>query len=420
LKDRDAALLPRAHSTILGPPPAFDDARVTPVPTTSGSRERQLPRLARCAVALGFSAAVGLSWAPVDALSAHVQAPPQVPANGDAWLEAVRTHRPGVADAPLLRIARWDVQELHAIVADVLPRMTVRQHQQAMLLHTELAIAEKQAAAAPSKDRPGVTVVVDGRAVGEVARTYHWGIGRRVAAHLRRMDGGAPIARDWLRAVGALQQEWLDHSALREHLGESVRLLPDDPWLLLLDATMRQEFAGGRVQAHLRESGGGWRLGVAGPNLELMFAESVLRRAVARDPTLVEARIRLAHVLTDRGKAADAAALAGAALEQPLPPFLEYYAALVLGRAEARLGRLDRATAAFERAGRVFPRAQAPRVGLSHLALRRGAAADGIATLSTLADPAAVDPDDDPWWLHRQYHEPRAEALLQAWVAGLS
>jgi hypothetical protein len=50
--------------------------------------------------------------------------------------------------------------------------------------------------------------------------------------------------------------------------------------------------------------------------------------ALALDPTLEEARIRLAHVVGDRGKIDDAVALADEALATSLPPFLEIYAAL--------------------------------------------------------------------------------------------
>ena len=79
---------------------------------------------------------------------------------------------------------------------------------------------------------------------------------------------------------------------------------------------------------------------------------------------LVEARIRLAHVLGEMGKADEGAALARDALAKPLPPFLDDYGAMVLGRNEARLGRAAEARAAFDRAATLFPHAQAAARGV--------------------------------------------------------
>jgi tetratricopeptide (TPR) repeat protein len=148
--------------------------------------------------------------------------------------------------------------------------------------------------------------------------------------------------------------------------------------------------------------------------LERALAEAELRRALELDPALVEARIRLAHVLSERGELAEAAALARTALETRLSAFYEVYAALVLGRSAVRLGHLDEARAAFDRAARLAPEAQAPRIGLTQVALAEGRAPAALAELTKVMDPARVRPTDDEWTVYFKVHEPDASTLMGA------
>ena len=99
-------------------------------------------------------------------------------------------------------------------------------------------------------------------------------------------------------------------------------------------------------------------------------------------------------------------------MASPLPPFLDYYGSLILGDTEVRLGRLPEARAAFERAGRAFPDAQAPRVGLSRVSLLDGRAADGLAAIVAASDDNASEEATDPWWSYFRRHEPDFKALV--------
>ena len=137
---------------------------------------------------------------------------------------------------------------------------------------------------------------------------------------------------------------------------------------------------------------------VGRPAEELALAERDLRGALASEPGLIEARIRLAHVLSALGRKAEAAEQARRTPDTRLPPFLDYYGAMVLGRAEADLGRQAEARVAFERAARLLPMSQSPRVALSRLAVIDGHAADGVATLIATSGPEAKGAGIDPWW----------------------
>ncbi len=110
-------------------------------------------------------------------------------------------------------------------------------------------------------------------------------------------------------------------------------------------------------------------------------AERLFRRALTIDPTLSEARIRLAHLLGDGGRHTEAAAELKRLTTGQLPPFLDYYASLVTARTSRARGELDAARAAFEHAATVYPNAPAPRLGLSELAMAQGRPADSLAQL---------------------------------------
>ena len=116
-------------------------------------------------------------------------------------------------------------------------------------------------------------------------------------------------------------------------------------------------------------------------------AERELRRALTLDPTLHEARIRLAHVLSRLGDDRQAVGVVRPALEAPLPPFLEFYAALILGRSEEQLGRFDEAGVAYARAAARFPGAQSAEIGRSRVALAQGRAADALKILVDVVGP---------------------------------
>jgi hypothetical protein len=332
------------------------------------------------------------------------------PLNEFTWIRAVRDHRPGEADTPLVVVRGWPQEATRKIALKALTGGSPRLHQQALTLHMDIAITERSIGW-------GSSVFKDGRLVGQVGQSFHWRIARQIAARLLPQPGGRELVGAWYRATSALQQEWVDCGLLRQHLEAALDLLPDDPVLLLHQGTLHQTFADGRVQASVREGGRGGMLAVDGPERERARAERVLRRALELDPALAEARIRLAHVLSDRGAHAEAVEIVGPALREPLPPFFEYYAAMILGRSEERLGRGEAARAAFLRAQALFPRAQSPRIGLSRLALASGRSAEGIDTLLEAAGPLRPIADD-PWWLYFTQHEPRAKARLEAWAKG--
>jgi len=216
----------------------------------------------------------------------------------------------------------------------------------------------------------------------------------------------------------------------------------DDPVLALYQGTLRQVFADPRLYDYLRKRRSTDGLGQVplasrdgastessirfGPTptgvpnatrVELGVARRELRRALTLDPTLHEARIRLAHVLSRLGDDRQAVEVVGPALEAPLPPFLEFYAALILGRSEEQLGHFAEAGVAYARAAARFPGAQSAEIGRSRVALAQGRAPDALKILVDVAGPSSTE-EQDPW-SHYWQHVPDADTLLAAWRADL-
>jgi tetratricopeptide (TPR) repeat protein len=266
----------------------------------------------------------------------------------------------------------------------------------------------------------------------------HWEAGHALAAALASRPDGAAAAARWFEATGALLFEMGDLAALVAHLEALPRGL-EDPAFLLLRGTFHQAVADGRVQGHartlriraadaLRSNAVGLEgdaratellrhsIPAGGAAIELARAEGAFRRVIRSDGTRVEAYVRLAHVLERQGRIDDALQAVTTTLTATLSPRLEYYAALVAGRCQQRLGRTDLARAAFERAARAVPDGQAARIALSRLAIVEGRAA---AALAELTGPLADDASSDPWWGYFRLHEPSAKAMLAALREGL-
>jgi tetratricopeptide (TPR) repeat protein len=352
----------------------------------------------------------------------------------DDWLVAARGHEPGKLDEPAVALSQWPRDATFAAIdrASRDAGVDVGVLTRALILHTDIAIFQRAAGGGAAAGVGRSIRLLDTERVASLKRTFQWDAGRRLATTLAKRPLGAPIARAWCRAVAALLQEWGDFGAVRLHLNKASDLFPGDPVLTLYRGTLHQAYADRRVQSYLARQRRSSSLtpqqlldgssddtaaepltaSVKATSVELGFAEGALRRAIELDPALVEARIRLAHVLGEVGKASEAAALARAALAKPLPPFLDYYGAMVLGRIEARLGHAAEARAAFERAATLFPHAQSARVASSASDLAAGRAGDALASIMAGIGPDAPADRNDPWaWCYR-VHEPQATSLV--------
>jgi tetratricopeptide (TPR) repeat protein len=377
---------------------------------------------------------------PATAPVARQQTAGEPPRDWSAWLAAVNAHVPGERDDAVTAIAPWSLDELDALLPEVpkQPDQGVRLVERGLVLHMDIALMHRNAAGYDLPPGPGgVTLFSDGRAVGQMSRTIHWEFARRLVDRVSARADRVRIGRAFYRATGAVLQLWGEYPELATHLADGRRAIGDDAVLLLYEGTMRQAYASPRVQRFFDER----RRAAAAerPTMNTRLppgqdgtapreiislpaglpsardsrgqAERLFRRALAIDPGLAEARIRLAHVLGDAGRHDEAAAELDRARTASLPALLDYYASLLAGREARARGRFDAARLAFERAASLYPTAPAPKFGLSELAIARNDPAAGLAHLQPTARDRSADIDDPWWWIDRA-HSPPAESLV--------
>lgn len=364
------------------------------------------------------------------------------------WLAAVDAHVPGQRDTPLTAVSQWSRGDLEALLAPasadlwrVTPEEQRRRVERALLLHTDIAVLNRTANGYNLPATAGATALFrDGSAVGLMAATFHWEFARRVLQRLPQDDDRTHIPKLFFRSTSAVLELWGEYPELTTHLAAARKLLGDDPVMLMYEGTLHQAYAGARTQRFFFErrraretaragirviNDDPTRLGsnfasaplergvdAALPTVkdEREQAERAFRRALAVDATLAEAGIRLAHVIGDAGRHAEALAELERVTTSSLTPMLGYYAALLMGRETRALARLDDARAHFERAAALAPNAAPPRYGLSEVAMARG---DRAAARAEILRAAARPADINLLWGRiDRIHDPSATSLL--------
>lgn len=355
-----------------------------------------------------------------------------------AWSAQVAAHRPGERDGAVRALETWTKTDVERLVSDV-GRLARPERatlvSQALVLHADVAVFNRTLTGYSLP--PGDTNIMlseDGQRAGQMQGTFHWAFCRELIDRLPRGDERTRIARAFYRATGAVLQLWGEHVELEPHLREGLRIIGDDAVLRLYEGTMHQVFASPRLQrvfeAQLEEISKQpmYRprrvFGVPDmpptANEARTAAERAFRRALSEDPSLVEARVRLSHVLFDRGRIQDAAeAMGSLPAITDLPPFVRYYAAVLAGSIARASGRADDAEHAFSLALAVEPRAQVPRVALSELALASGQRDVALTVLLPLAVPTGDAGISDPWWVIGRSHGASARQLIDTMARAL-
>jgi hypothetical protein len=291
------------------------------------------------------------------------------------------------------------------------------------LLHTDLVVLAAESTAplgtpGAGPHRIGVEMV-DGQAKGIRQLKGHWDIAHLLVDAVRptRRDkpapGRDPMVRDWYRATAAWMQ-YAEHYDLG-HLNHAQELFPDDADLLFLCATQHETYAATRVQALVGTVvlPPGYSLEPQSAREEQRKAETLLRRAIAANPGLAEAHLRLGHLLAIEGQYNDAERELVVSLERLEDPENRYYVHLFLGAIQEATHQYDAAQATFVRAADLFPTAQSPWLALAALARTRGDRADALQAMQHVyARPPDDVADRDPWWMYRLWQARDADRLL--------
>ncbi len=297
------------------------------------------------------------------------------------------------------------------------------------MLHADIAMLDPAGGAAGDAFGPGpggVTLFTsDGQQIGLQGRVSHWDMGRRLLDRVRPLDsksdlktvpdpGSDDTVRRWYLASCAfmLRIQRIDPG----HFDRALELFRADPDLLFLAGSAHEVLAGVRTQAAFRSMKVplGVSFDVQTESGELGRAEQLYKRALERNPAMLEARIRLGRVLGRRGRHEDAVKelRQGQTASEPL---LQYYAHLFLGAEFEALGNGQEARRSYEQAVTLQPSAQSALLGLSRIADQAGdraTAREMVGRVLTLPAAAFERERTDPWWIYEVVQARHVDRLL--------
>jgi tetratricopeptide (TPR) repeat protein len=247
----------------------------------------------------------------------------------------------------------------------------------------------------------------DGDIAGEAIANWNWPFARSLVDRLVPAQAPVsaapldPFVASWYHATAAYMFGNGMYGEATSHLDEAARVLPGEA-RILFDRGCYAEIMGLPMhQVLLSESGAARSMGMVLriPEAQKTNAEAerLFRLALGADPSLVEARVRLARLLNLRQQHADAAAELKTALAAKPTGVVAFYAHLFAGRATQALGRIDEAAQHYGEASALFPNAQSALLGRSQVALLGADMPDVLAAVQRLG-PTTAAPDADPWW----------------------
>jgi tetratricopeptide (TPR) repeat protein len=219
---------------------------------------------------------------------------------------------------------------------------------------------------------------------------------------VRRLREPGEFERRWHLAAFALFSGAVDPDALESHASHMRLQFRTEPRLVYERAVAEELraapfFEGGRASAR---------------DVEKRYEEAAkrYREAAEQDEVRVEARLRLARVELELGRAEEAVTILDDLLEDLEDDDLRYLAHLFRGRAFERLDRPAEARTAYGLALAVRPRAQSASMALAALLFQTGQR--GVAHQIVAELLGRANQPDDPWWMYWPADYRRADELM--------
>lgn len=326
-----------------------------------------------------------------------------VPGDLHSYLTIVARHHGGIADQAVTVLAGWGrpavlrasdalPAHLRSLAGTLGPGAVLPLVFRVALLHTDAAMAAR----IPEMSADAV---------------FHLNL---VAVRLdpfARTPGCADFAEAWYTAAAGILTESspLDAEELSER---GLRLFPRSAGLQFAAGAIKEALANPDVQRMFRAglvprgriNATPTEVRLGGSSARLRRAERLFRGALAADPLLIEARVRLGRVLFDEGRLDEAQSELERARKEGGDRFVHYLALLFLGKVQQQSGRRGDARASYEAALDLEPDALAPRLALSRLLLREGQRVPALERLAP-AMPAGswtLEGAADPWIRYRE------------------
>jgi tetratricopeptide (TPR) repeat protein len=318
--------------------------------------------------------------------------PSRLPAT---YLTALSNYRAGD-----LAAAFGNVKELEAAALSDITRRLIRPNPApgsswsrlltaAIMLHTEVFFIRAEAHPAAAYDpyiRSARSLV---RGLIEAGRDGERGFG----------EAERIFARDWYLLLISFQHGRAEIGWSRAYLEEALKLFPKDPHFALArgsDYEMLSDMRAGYL-SNLDSEGSLRGQSKVNPDRELEQAVRWFEQAIALEPELVEARLRLGRVLHRRGEY-DRAARELDVVRQSAPwKELRYLALVFRGMVEAARGAYEPAEGFYAEARRILPRGQTAAIASAQAAYLRGRVSDAGATIQATLQQRNKE---DPWWVY--------------------
>jgi tetratricopeptide (TPR) repeat protein len=366
-----------------------------------------------------------LVWMDVGSVVSLVREPNihvfSTPRESEPFSGIFRVLQPSRMPMRVIPYGREDVRRLQAIAKDVKDRGGEdRVLKRGAVLHADIAMVGAQQSDPDPTRRPYSSTIMlllaDGQQAGLDDAGVQWEMGRRLLDKVRpkrtRKLGPDPGAdetvRRWYLAVNGYMQatEQMDPW----HVERSVQLFPRDPEVLFFAACGREWFSGPQVQNTLQSTTLARDLFtmIGSEEDELRKAERLFRESLEHDPSMTEARIRLARVLSRRARHQEAIAELRRATTETRNRLLLYYGNMFLGADAVALGLVDEARQAYARAADLYPLAQSPPLAIGNLAAGLGNRAEALSAIQPVLDRDEPQLADDPWW---SYYTSQTRAL---------
>jgi tetratricopeptide (TPR) repeat protein len=342
----------------------------------------------------------------------------------EAILADVRSLRDRMIERPggfTYRGTRWSGDELQRVLQltgdEVRKASLNRLLERGAVLHADVAMLGNSALQpAPPGGRRPVFYAEDGQHVANDTDTYHWTFAYALLDAMQPGPGTSSFARAWYIAAGAYFDHWRHISAADRHYTRARQVFPADAELLFRGACALETLASPETRAAIESVivPRNARFEMQSTGSAARHAEDLFRAALASDPGLTEARLRLARLLAGRGEHQQARDELTRVLAEEASGEGGYLAELFLGHSEDALGRPDPARAAYERAASICPSAQSPLLGLARLEHRAGNRDPALAAMARLWKlPAAARERVDPWFEYYRMQGRDVDARLE-------
>ena len=286
--------------------------------------------------------------------------------NDDLYRDALDAYLEGDFESAVATLLQWPAKEILA-AARRLPQTGDAQRETALMLHTDLAMVLRR----------------HGRTQG--ART-HLAIGRAL------LEGSPPdLHREWLMALAYSHQASLRPAEALVLYDECAQAFPDAAEARLGAGTLHER------TAFLPEGFGGGTLDEP-PQMAAEAAEAAYREALSIQPSLTEARLRLARVFQKTDRVDQALAQLSLVVESSQDASLTALAHLFWGEIDAAAGDVDGAIEHYRAAVDADSALQVAALALAEALHRRDGRQASVDALLPALEPGRTS----PWITYRQ------------------